>query len=142
MHIWHVDSAAGKSLTGNRSIFTNALECSSVDAVQFGDGAVCKVSGCGPVKLCSDWIPGGLILPSVLFVPDATVNLISVHDTATAHDCTIAFDARGCTALKGDRVLWSIPVSSGGVYHFQSTIAAPALSAISSASHALAQLWH
>lgn len=142
MHIWHVDSAAGKSLTGNRSIFTNALECSSVDAVQFGDGAVCKVSGCGPVKLCSDWIPGGLTLPSVLFVPDATVNLISVHDTATAHDCTIAFDARGCTALKGDRVLWSIPVSSGGVYHFQSTIAAPALSAISSASHALAQLWH
>ena len=103
--VWHVDSGAGLSITGNRSLFSDFQPSSHGPAVKFGDGVVQSSKGSGSIVLCSDQLPTPITLTNVLYIPHCPVNLLSVNSVAHSHHCKIAFDASSCTAMQASSIL-------------------------------------
>ena len=116
--VWHVDSGAGMSITGDRSLFTVFDVPLNLPSVRFGDGVVQRAVGKGSIELCSDWLPTPIILTNVLYIPHCPVNLLSVNAVAHSLHCKISFDSISCTATQGSSILWSFPASGDGVYKF------------------------
>jgi len=116
--VWHVDSGAGKSITGNRSLFSQLVMSKQLPSVKFGDGVIKQAKGSGSIVLCSELLIAPITLDNVLFIPNCPVNLLSVHAIARSLDCRVSFTSVECTAMKGHKVLWSFPASDNGTYHF------------------------
>ena len=118
--IWHVDSGAGMSITGNRSLFSQFTEHPNAPTVKFGNGVIQQAIGWGTVCLCSDELDMPITLDHVLYIPGCPVNLLSVQSVAHTSDCTVSFSSTACTAVRGSTILWSIPATEQGVYTFTS----------------------
>jgi len=116
--VWHVDSGAGLSITGDRSLFSVFQPSSNGPAVQFGDGVIQCPQGSGTIVLCSDQLQTPITLTNVLHIPHCPVNLLLVNSVAHSHHFKISLDSTSCTATQASSILWSFPVSSDGVYKF------------------------
>ena len=104
--VWHVDSGAGLSITGDKSLFCDFQPSSDGPAVKFGDGVIQSSKGSGSIVLGSDQLPTPITLTNVLYIPHCPVNLLSVHSVAHSHHCKITFDTSSCTATQASSVLW------------------------------------
>jgi len=116
--VWHGDSGAGLSITGDRSLSSDFQPFSNGPAVKFGDGLIQRSQGSGSIVLCSDQLPTPITPTNVLYIPYCLVNLLSVNAVARFHHCKISFDSTSCTATQASSILWSFPASSDGVYKF------------------------
>ena len=152
--IWHVDSAAGLCITGNRHLFSVFVASSTSPSIKFGDGVIQQAVGYGTIILCGTELRAPITLHNVLLVPNCPVNLLSVHALATSLDCSITFTSDLCIATSGSNVLWTIPSTDSGVYQFQSVslptkavpafACTPAVMLTTGVPHASreANLWH
>ena len=117
--VWHVDSGAGMSITGDRNLFSDFQPSTHGPAVKFGDGVIQSSQGSGSIVLCSDQLPTPITLTNVLYIPYCPGNLLSVNSVAHSHHCKNSFDSTSCTASQAS-ILWSFPASKDGVYKFAS----------------------
>ena len=122
---WYLDSAASRSLTGDRSLFKTLRYKANCPSVRFGDGVIERAVGVGTIELCNEWLEAPITMPNVLYIPNCPVNLISVNATARSQGCKLVFDADMCVATKGTKILWSVPATTTGVYHFESRHCVP-----------------
>lgn len=155
--VWFLDSGAGRSLTGDKSLFKGSISSDVNARIRFGDGKLLSAEGEGTVVLKSDALSvDSLTLRNVLHVPGADANLLSVNDLAKQLNCSILFTADECIGFRKSRVLWKLPVRDDGVYTLQvrptlnstlSTLSAIAQEASMeeggpSARPSLQELWH
>eukprot|EP00798_Chlamydomonas_sp_ICE-L_P001700 gene1700-biopygen14531 len=120
--IVHIDSGAGRCITGSQALFSTFQFVSNGPSVKFGDGVVQQATGIGTIVLSSRWLDAPITLTQYLYVPDCPVNLLSVSATARDLACVISFTSDTCHATIGPRTLWQIPVSPLGVYQFDAVV--------------------
>lgn len=120
--IVHIDSGAGRCITGSQALFSTFQFVSNGPSVKFGDGVVQQATGIGTIVLSSRWLDAPITLTQCLYVPDCPVNLLSVSATARDLACVISFTSDTCHATIGPRTLWQIPVSPLGVYQFDAVV--------------------
>eukprot|EP00798_Chlamydomonas_sp_ICE-L_P013354 gene13354-biopygen22482 len=120
--IVHIDSGAGRCITGSQALFSTFQFVSNGPSVKFGDGVVQQATGIGTIVLSSRWLDAPITLTQCLYVPDCPVNLLSVSATARDLACVISFTSATCHATIGPRTLWQIPVSPLGVYQFDAVV--------------------
>eukprot|EP00798_Chlamydomonas_sp_ICE-L_P003675 gene3675-biopygen21416 len=120
--IVHIDSGAGRCITGSQALFSTFQLGSNGPSVKFGDGVVQQATGIGTIVLSSRWLDAPITLTQCLYVPDCPVNLLSVSATARDLACVISFTSDTCHATIGPRTLWQIPVSPLGVYQFDAVV--------------------
>ena len=104
--IVHIDSGAGRSITGTQALFSSLEFVPNGPSVKFGDGVVQQATGIGTIVLRSTWLDAPITLTQCLFAPDCPVNLLSVSATARNLDCKIMFTSDTCLATIGSRILW------------------------------------
>lgn len=116
---WHVDSGAGRTLTGNRDLFMagSLRSLTSPINVRFGGSlATVPAIAIGTITIRSALILGGLVLENALYVPQSYVNLIGVQVTCESLDCEIVFTAKKCKITRAGLGLCEIPANKGGTY--------------------------
>ncbi|XP_073152035.1 uncharacterized protein [Henckelia pumila] len=69
---WIVDSGASDHMTGNSTLFSSYIPCTSRTTVRITDGSLTHVMGLGNIQLSKD-----IILKSVFYVPSLKCNMIS-----------------------------------------------------------------
>lgn len=144
----HIDSGAGRSISGTQALFSDITFVPDGPSVRFGDGVVQKATGIGRIVLRSEWLDAPITLEQCLYIPDCPVNLLSVNATAKNLDCVINFTARTCHAFIGSRTLWNVPATPLGVYQFTVEVPEyPSLTSlidldVSSPPMSRIELWH
>ena len=135
---WVLDSGASHHVTNDASTMSDMRPLDDAIHITFANGERAEARGIGSVQLGG--LTGGafdhITLKDVLYVPEASVNLVSVP-LAVRRGIVFDFAAEGCRVSKGGQLVTVAP-PSGGVYVIGPwTGVASALSA-----KATPQLWH
>eukprot|EP00963_Diacronema_lutheri_P011921 scaffold1513_cov379-Pavlova_lutheri.AAC.1 len=117
---WIIDSGASWHITGNKDI----LEVSSIKKkevqVEITDGSILTSQLMGTAELTLTNNPNTkLILQNVLYIPQASANLISVKDLCR-RGMTVIFGPNGCKIQKG-KIKLSVSTKHGNYYCLQAT---------------------
>ena len=99
-HAWIVDSGASRTMTPNRSWFTQFSPLSTPIVIALGDNSVIRGIGVGRVtvelQVHGTWQPA--VLQDVLYVPELHGNLLSVAQL-TRHGYDVCFSKDNCKLL-------------------------------------------
>ena len=139
---WVLDSGASRHMTPDRSLLINERPMTEDITVTFGNGSQGHPNVTGDVLLHVGSTP--LLLTDVLYVPEATDNLLSVR-RATEVGVDFTFSSSGCKVSKGGTTLLTAPCKGDNIYYLagecqKSSTAAAAL--LSRASKETPELWH
>jgi hypothetical protein len=77
IELWFVDSGASRHMTGMRSVFLSLIEIDSDCNVNCGADSQLAVKGVGSVSFQLE-LGGFLEVAEVLYIPELTVNLLSM----------------------------------------------------------------
>ena len=117
---WIIDSGASWHITGNKDI----LEVSTIKKkevqVEITDGSILTSQLMGNAELTLTNSPNTkLILQNVLYIPQASANLISVKDLCR-RGMTVTFTPNGCKIQKG-KIKLNVSTKHGNYYCLQAT---------------------
>jgi hypothetical protein len=131
---WVIDSGASDHMTGNSSFISHITSTCSPSFVTVANGTKTPVQGKGTITT-SD-----LTLSNVLYLPQFSFNLLSVHKLTVALNCSVAFYPSHCEFqdLKTKMMIGGGFVKDG-LYYFQ-----PSSTSIPSALHSTTSpyQWH
>ena len=118
---WTVDSGATRHVSPYRSLFLDVRRLASPVTVTFGNGQSAVAAGEGEVLLSTlvGGAPSEVVLHNVLWVPDATTNLLSVQQ-AVHRGASVMFGGRECAISVRGQVV-AVAQESGGLYCLTST---------------------
>lgn len=91
---WIIDSGATDHMTATLSLRTNVKKVSSYPDIKLPTGATTEISHVG--DMCLD---NGLKLSGVLYVPQFSHNLLSIHKLAQDNDCQVMFYPNRCLII-------------------------------------------
>jgi transposase InsO family protein len=146
---WYSDSAASGYYCHDRAMFSSFMSIPPRDVI-LGDNRVIKAVGCGTIRVESN-VDGRMIvgtLTEVLYVPDMSVNLLSVSKM-TERGLQVHYAGNQCTVTTtSGKVICRGEKTNGGLYRLairpippkQST--ASALISTNNAAPSLVNLWH
>lgn len=114
-----MDSGATNHMSGNKNCFTNLKTNKNLGTVTVADGSAVKIEGTGDVQILHSG--NSVILKDVLYVPQITVNLISIFALQNK-GAIVTFDKNGATVKIGKDVilkaetnhdnLWAVPFTA------------------------------
>lgn len=111
---WILDSGATHHITGNKDFFSSSLTTSGyLPSIITANGSETQSTGIGTVRV----LPS-LSITSVLYVPGAPFNLISLRQLIRSQDCIVTFTKGNVTLL--DRISGrqiGIGCESNGLYY-------------------------
>ena len=116
---WIVDSGASCHMCHNKGMFTNFTNLKKEIEVALGDGRLMKATGIG-VILLKMRINGNTTeickLSDVLYVPDLTINLLSVSKVVNAGNVTL-FTETGCKIINRNQQVIARAYKVGNLYY-------------------------
>jgi len=111
---WVLDTGASRHITPDKSILLNMRPVSEDITITFGNGGTGKATAMGEVLLRTSDAP--FYLTDVLFIPEATENLISVRH-ATKRGLDFKFCANRCVIGRDGRTLATAPSMGDAIYY-------------------------
>lgn len=141
-HEWYLDTGASYHITPEKGLFTSLSDDRPITAIEFGNGSTARVEGKGTVTFTT-YVPStgqeeSVTLNDVLYVPDATVNLLSVKRAADEGG-RFTFSKEG-GHFWVDGIIVAEAVKDHLVYKIIS--GSPALALVSTAAKETPELWH
>ena len=147
---WVLDTGASRHITPEADIIHNARVPEEEIAITFGNGGIGKAAAVGDALLQT--ADGKFMLTDVLFVPEATENLLSVRH-ATQRGVSFSFTANGCEIKRGETLLATAPSRGDIIYRLKTKSLSPVLdiamaaglredSALAARTRETPQLWH
>ena len=112
---WIVDTGAIDYMTGSLKLLSNFEPSGQGIAVIMADGTTSMAKGRGTAYI------SGLVLQSVLYVPNLTCNLLSVSKIKREKDCALIFSQTSCVFqdLSSRKMIGSAK-ERGGLYQISS----------------------
>jgi hypothetical protein len=139
-NIWTMDSGATRHITPNKVSLINAKTVQGDIPITFGNGLEGKAQAVGDVVLMDTCAAGRkLVLRDVLYVPEATANLLSMSRARKA-GARFVIDQHGCKVYYGPDLLVTAK-EQDGLYIIDSKVAKPAR-AMYAQPKETAQEWH
>jgi hypothetical protein len=146
---WVLDSGATQHITHDRNIFTSLKmddELLGGHTVTFGNGSKAPALGIGDVELMTADYPCTVTLGDVLYVPEASVNLISVR-RATANGARFIFEGSTCVITVHDIIVATARTQADGLYYIhamEDSCSSPTANVLvaNKSGKETAELWH
>ncbi|GAB4814243.1 hypothetical protein N2152v2_001289 [Parachlorella kessleri] len=140
---WVLDTGASRHITGNRSIMSNLRPVEEPVTITFGNGGTGQAAATGEVLLHT--ADNEFLLTDVLYIPEASENLISVRH-ATRYGLDFKFCHDRCAIGRVGRTVAIAPCAGDAIYYLsgwsqvQQEAAQTALAA--KAAKETPELWH
>ncbi|GAB4815364.1 hypothetical protein N2152v2_002410 [Parachlorella kessleri] len=140
---WVLDTGASRHITGNRSIMSNLRPVEEPVTITFGNGGTGQAAATGEVLLHT--ADNEFLLTDVLYIPEASENLISVRH-ATRYGLDFKFCHDRCAIGRDGRTVAIAPCAGDAIYYLsgwsqvQQEAAQTALAA--KAAKETPELWH
>ena len=140
---WVLDTGASRHITGNRSIMRNLRPVEEPVTITFGNGGTGRAAATGEVLLNTS--NNAFLLTEVLYIPEATENLVSVRH-ATRYGLDFKFCRDRCEIGQHGRTVAVAPCTGDAIYYLsgwsevQQEAAQTALAANSTKE--TPELWH
>ncbi|CAH9113207.1 unnamed protein product, partial [Cuscuta epithymum] len=131
---WIIDSGASEHITCDDKNLFNILIQPSQPAVQIPNGEFVPVSAVGSI-----YLPNGLYLRRVLYVPQFRCNLLSVSQLTSDLNCTFTFSSDLCILQNtSSRKLIGVGKLCNGLYYIEEQRSEGIAMSVASSS----DLWH
>ena len=136
---WVLDSGATSHMTGNRALLCEFAESTHEVKVTYGNGQTAIVGGVGSAHIRTAEVPGGILLRKVLYVPEATYNLLSVPQ-AVKSGAEVLYSNSACQIRVGNSVVAQASIGADGLCYLGGSSSDE--SALVSKAAETAALWH
>lgn len=136
---WVLDTGASRHMTADASLLSNMRPTADDITITFGNGSTGKAVATGEVFLATS--NATFQLTDVLYIPQATENLISVRQ-ATQRGLDFKFSADHCEISRDGRRLATAPSMGESIYYMTGWSKRLDNSALTARSKETAQLWH
>lgn len=111
---WVLDTGSSRHITSDESVLCNPRPVNGDVTVTFGNSGTGKPTAVGEVLLCTP--DADFYLNDVLYIPEATENLISVR-LATSRGVEFKFCATHCEISRNGRTVASAPSVGDSIYY-------------------------
>ena len=136
---WVLDTGASRHITANSSILSNMRPTAEDITITFGNGGTGKAIATGEVYLAT--ADATFQLTDVLYIPEATENLISVRH-ATTRGLDFKFCANRCEISHGGRKVATAPSVGDSIYYLSGWSRSLDTPALVARIKETPELWH
>ena len=136
---WVLDSGATAHMTGDLRLLSDFIESTHSNTVTYGNGHIAAVAGIGNAIVYTAEEPKGIKLRNVLYVPEASYNLLSLPKAVNS-GAEVVLSSDGCTITVDGRKIASAKHSADGLFYLGGSKGGEA--ALLSKPVETAALWH